>query len=106
MEVFYKINDSRYTLGNKYIERTWKYNGRFLYTESLKDRAGGLQWISEGLASMDFCYEGLTCFYKDLDRRYDLQLKDVRINEIVGSIYCSDGLEMTFYLEDILHDFR
>lgn len=103
MEVYYRINGSRYTLGNNYIERTWEYNGRFLYTVSLTDRGNGRQWAGTGHASMDFCFEGLTCFYGRLDKVYDMQLKDVQVNEIADSIYCLDGIEMTFYLEDKLH---
>ena len=38
MECFSKIEGTTYTIGNKYIERTWVYNGNKLQTQSLTDR--------------------------------------------------------------------
>lgn len=104
MECFNRINGSSYTIGNKYIERTWIYSNHKLQTISISDRINGRQWCSaENSASAEFCYEGLTCSYRDRQVIYDMELINVDVNEITDSIYSSDGLEMVFNLKDKLH---
>lgn len=104
MDCFGRVDGSTYTIGNKYIERTWVYDGHGLYTVLLADMVNGSRWhTEESSIPLEFCYEGLTCPYADRYKMYDMQLLNVDINEINSSFYSSNGLEMVFNLKDKKH---
>lgn len=104
MDCYFRIDNDRYTLGNRYIERTWQYDGQNFYTVSLLDRTTGRQWVEGGIEPFDeISYEGLTNNIRDKAKHYGMKLLNVGTIEETGSLYSGPNLEVIFNFTDELH---
>ncbi|HOJ12017.1 MAG TPA: hypothetical protein PK733_15705, partial [Clostridiales bacterium] len=116
-ESYFRVEGQKYFLGNRYIERVWKYDKGSLYTVSILDKVAGYQWVLKHSTIhnsekdndwlREISYEGLTndIRQKDSEERseYEMQLVDVSSNKVNDSIYSGSYLEIVFHLRDKVH---
>lgn len=104
MECYFKKEGNVFSLGNQNIERVWEYNGHYLYTTSIVNKATGHQWVHKLDNVPGFFYEGLTGRMNNEYKSYEFELLDVCEYEVKNSLYSCPYLEVIFYMKNSLHD--
>ncbi len=104
MKTYFFQEHNKYTLGNQFIERTWVYDGKSLFTVSIKDKTTDCEYIVKKPDENEFGYEGLTYNRRVIQNNpYHFQLTSVTKQDYPADIYSDSRTEICFQLEDSFH---
>lgn len=104
MNNYYFNEQNIHRLGNRYIERTWVYDGKSLFTVSVKDKTTGCEYIIKKPDENEFGYEGLTYNRRvTKNNPYHFCLTSVTRTDHPADIYTAANTEICFHLEDSFH---
>ncbi|NLC46291.1 MAG: hypothetical protein GX766_03985, partial [Firmicutes bacterium] len=97
MSCYFVQEGQMFTLGNRFIERTWVYGKGNFATASLLNKLTGRRWLNSHLDEPEFFYEGLTGMLNETIEAAEIELLDVKVKEGEHS------LEASFYLRIPFH---
>ncbi|MEN6314220.1 MAG: alpha-galactosidase [Clostridiaceae bacterium] len=103
MDCYFKSTNNEYVIGNRFIERCWKYDGKGLRTRYIKDKIAGSLWRHGAFELPEVYYEGLTCSSRQKELPYDMELLGVKAGEVENSVFCGKYLDVAFHFADRLH---
>ncbi|HQD39656.1 MAG TPA: hypothetical protein PLC26_03880, partial [Bacillota bacterium] len=89
MSCYFVQEGQMFTLGNRFIERTWVYGKGNFATASLLNKLTGRRWLNSHLDEPEFFYEGLTGMLNETIEAAEIELLDVKVKEGEHSLEAS-----------------